>query len=73
MTTELVRNCDLIVLEGLTIKHMPRAAKGTVENPGKNIIAAGLAVTERGGRSHVTSTKTQHSDPVKRTTNPKAA
>ena len=155
-TTELVRNYDLIVLEDLKIKNMTRSAKGTVENPGKNvaqkrglnrsilaqgwgmfrqrltdkangattpvevifvnpaytsmrcskcghaeqknrksqalfcclscgytdnadvnaaknIIAAGLAVTGRGGTSHVESNETQHSDPVKRITNPKAA
>ena len=42
-------------------------------NAAKNIIAAGLAVTERGGTSHARSNKTQHSDPMKRTTNPKAA
>lgn len=35
-------------------------------NVAKNILAAGLAVTGRGGRSHVVSAKTQHSDPVKR-------
>ncbi|WP_276940826.1 zinc ribbon domain-containing protein, partial [Ferrimicrobium acidiphilum] len=42
-------------------------------NAAKNIIAAGLAVQERGGQSHIVSNKTQHSDPVKRTTTPKAA
>jgi transposase len=42
-------------------------------NAAKNIIAAGLAVTGRGGTSHAESTKTQHPDPVKRTTTPKAA
>jgi putative transposase len=35
-------------------------------NAAKNIIAAGLAVTERGGTSHAESNETQHSDPVKR-------
>ena len=148
-TTDLVREYDLIVLEDLKIKNMTRSAKGTVENPGKNvkaksglnrsilsknwgmfrqrltdkavnattpveiifvtpaytsmrcsecghteqknrksqalfcclscdytdnadvnaaknIIAAGLAVTGRGGTSHVESNETQHSDPVKR-------
>ncbi|MHB1903429.1 MAG: RNA-guided endonuclease InsQ/TnpB family protein [Ferrimicrobium sp.] len=155
-TTELVRNYDLIVLEDLKIKHMTRSAKGTVENPGKNVaqkrglnrsileqgwgmfrqrltdkavnattpvevifvnpaytsmrcsecgytdkknrksqavfsccscghtdnadvnaarnvIAAGLAVYGRGGTMQAASTKTKHSDPVKRTTTPKAA
>ena len=162
-TTELVRNYDLIVLEDLKVKNMTRSAKGTVDNPGKNVaqkrglnrsilaqswgvfrqrltdkangattpvqiifvnpaytsmrcsecghtepknrknqadfcclacgytdnadvnaakntIAAGLAVTERGGQSHAKPdeakhgpTKAKHSDPVKRTTNPKAA
>ena len=42
-------------------------------NAAKNITAAGLAVTERGGTSHAAPTKAKHSDPVKRTTNPKAA
>ena len=42
-------------------------------NAAKNIIAAGLAVTERGRQSHAAPTKAKHSDPVKRTTNPKAA
>ena len=36
-TTELVRHYDLIVLEDLKIKNMTRSAKGTVENPGKNV------------------------------------
>ena len=148
-TTELVRNYDLIVMEDLKIKNMTRSAKGTVENPGKNvaqkrglnrsilaqgwgmfrkrltdkainattpaeiifvnsaytsmrcsecghmepknrksqaifcclkcgytdnadvnaaknILAAGLAVTGRGGTSHAAPTKAKHSDPVKR-------
>ena len=38
-----------------------------------NPACTGLAVTERGGTSHIVSNKTQHSDPVKRTTTPKAA
>ncbi|WP_169741635.1 hypothetical protein [Ferrimicrobium acidiphilum] len=42
-------------------------------NAAKNIIAAGFVVQERGGQSHIVSTKTQHSDPMKRTTNPKVA
>ena len=42
-------------------------------NAAKNITAAGLAVTERGGTSHAAPTKAKHSDPAKRTTNPKAA
>ena len=42
-------------------------------NAAKNIIAAGLAVTGRGGTSHAESDKAKHSDPVKRTTTPKAA
>lgn len=39
----------------------------------QNIIAAGLAVTGRGGISHAGPTKTKHSDPMKRFTTPKAA
>ena len=35
-------------------------------NAAQNILAAGLAVTGRGGTSHVASDRTQHSDPVKR-------
>ncbi len=35
-------------------------------NAAKNILAAGLAVTGCGGTSHVKSTVTKHSDPVKR-------
>lgn len=35
-------------------------------NAAKNILAAGLAVTGRGGTSHAKSTVTKHSDPVKR-------
>ena len=42
-------------------------------NAAKNIIAAGLAVTERGGQPHAAPIKAKHSDPAKRTTNPKAA
>ncbi len=36
------------------------------ENAAKNILAAGLAVTGRGGTSRATSMVTEHSDPVKR-------
>ena len=36
-TTNLVRNYDLIALEDLKVKNMTRSAKGTVENPGKNV------------------------------------
>ncbi|WP_338083581.1 transposase [Ferrimicrobium acidiphilum] len=36
-TTNLVRNYDLIALEDLKVKKMTRSAKGTVENPGKNV------------------------------------
>ena len=36
-TTELVRNYDLIVVEDLKVKNMTKSAKGTGENPGKNV------------------------------------
>lgn len=36
-TTDLVRNHDLIVVEDLKISNMTRSAKGTVENPGRNV------------------------------------
>ena len=36
-TTDLVHDYDLISLEALKIKNMTRSAKGTVENPGKNV------------------------------------
>ncbi|MHB1903771.1 MAG: RNA-guided endonuclease InsQ/TnpB family protein [Ferrimicrobium sp.] len=35
-------------------------------NAARNVIAAGLAVTERGGTTHAEPTKARHSDPVKR-------
>ncbi len=36
-TTALVRDYDLICIEDLKVKSMVRSAKGTVENPGKNV------------------------------------
>jgi putative transposase len=36
-TTALVRDYDLICIEDLKVKNMVRSAKGTVENPGKNV------------------------------------
>ena len=42
-------------------------------NAAKNINAVVLAVTMRKATSHVTSAKTKHPDPVKRTTTPKVA
>ena len=36
-TTTLVQGYDLIAIEDLRVKHMIRSAKGTVENPGKNV------------------------------------
>ena len=36
-TTDLVRNYDLIALENLKVKNMTKSAKGTLENPGKNV------------------------------------
>ena len=42
-STLLVKNHDLIVIEDLKIKNMSKSAKGTIENPGKNVKAkAGL-------------------------------
>jgi len=39
ITTELVVNNDLIVVEDLRVKNMLRSAKGTAEAPGKNVKA----------------------------------
>ena len=36
-TTDLVRSYDLIALENLKIKNMTKSAKGTIQNPGKNV------------------------------------
>ena len=36
-TTELVRRFGLIAVEDLSIKNMTASAKGTIENPGKNV------------------------------------
>jgi len=36
-TTTLVRDYDVICIEALSVKNMVRSAKGTVENPGKNV------------------------------------
>jgi len=36
-TTTLVRDYDLIAIEDLKVKNMVRSAKGTKENPGKNV------------------------------------
>ncbi len=38
-TTQLAKNHSLIVLEDLKIKNMSKSAKGTIENPGKNVKA----------------------------------
>jgi putative transposase len=43
VTTYLAQNHSLIVVEDLKVKNLTRSAKGTVENPGKNVKAkAGL-------------------------------
>ncbi len=50
ITTEIVRNHDLIAVEGLRIRDMTRSARGTVERPGRNVAAkAGLnrSITEQ--------------------------
>lgn len=39
LTTALVRDYDLIVAEDLSIRNMTRSAKGTIEDPGKNVAA----------------------------------
>ena len=36
-STQMVRDHDLIVLEDLKVKNMTRSARGTLENPGKNV------------------------------------
>jgi len=36
-TTSLVRDYDVICIENLRVKNMVRSARGTVENPGKNV------------------------------------
>ena len=38
-STLMVKNHDLIVIEDLKIKNMSKSAKGTIENPGKNVKA----------------------------------
>ena len=43
VSTLLIKNHDLIVIEDLKIKNMSKSAKGTIDNPGKNVKAkAGL-------------------------------
>ncbi len=37
LSTEIVLNNDLIAVENLKLRNMTRSAKGTVENPGKNV------------------------------------
>lgn len=37
LTTDLARNYDIIGVEDLKIKNMTKSAKGTLENPGKNV------------------------------------
>ena len=39
VSTLLVKNHDLIVIEDLKIKNMSKSAKGTIDNPGKNVKA----------------------------------
>jgi len=51
ITTDLVRDHDMISLEALKIKNMTKSAKGTKDNPGKNVAQkAGLnkAILEQG-------------------------
>jgi len=36
-TTEIAKNHSLVVLEDLRIKNMSRSAKGSIDNPGKNV------------------------------------
>ena len=38
-STTIVKNHDLVVLENLKIKNMSKSAKGSIENPGKNVAA----------------------------------
>ena len=44
----IARRFDVIRVEDLNIKGMTRSARGTVEQPGRNV-AAGHAVEARGG------------------------
>ena len=51
LSTELVNDYDFVAVEDLQIKNMTKSAKGTVENPGKNVKAkAGLnrSILEQG-------------------------
>ena len=36
-TTNPVRDCDVVAIEDLRVKNMTKAAKGTIEDPGKNV------------------------------------
>jgi putative transposase len=38
-STDLARRFDVICVEGLSIKNMTRSARGTVEQPGRNVAA----------------------------------
>jgi putative transposase len=37
MTTDVVRRCDVIYLEDLKLRNMTASAKGTVDEPGRNV------------------------------------
>jgi putative transposase len=39
MTTNIAKNHGLVVIEDLKVKNMTKSAKGTFENPGKNVAA----------------------------------
>ena len=39
ITTQLAKNHSIIVLEDLEVRNMTKSAKGTIENPGKNVRA----------------------------------
>jgi putative transposase len=44
-STDLARRFDLIRVEDLQIQHMTRSAKGTQQNPGRNVPAGARAVS----------------------------
>lgn len=61
ITTEIIRNHDLIAIEDLDIANMTRSARGTDEKPGRN-------VSDKSGLNHSIVEQSWASSPLNRRT-----
>ena len=67
VTTELVRRFGLIAVEDLAIRNMTASAKGTIEEPGRNVAAKADLIARsqnRLGDSSATNSSTRQRGPV---------